>query len=303
MCHLISVLIPASNVAPYIEASLESLRRQTHQEFEAIIIVNNSKDETLKIAQNYSILDSRFKVVNIGYARGGIVDALNHGLALCTGAYVARFDADDIMHPTRLTLQMQYLKAKSLDLVGVRVQHQCNGVTRPSRIQLPADHEGALAIFPYRNPVLHLWLCRRDLYKQVGAYRQIPYAEDYDFLGRAILNGKRIGNVPIVLQTLLSRAGNTADTNYSRQVISQCLVAQAFRQKTLLDARYEERHNAYLEKKLRALSCCWFRSPLVFRNDRKSALTFVSFLAYRNATIAAAILLWKKIYSSFRQAT
>ena len=61
---MISVVIAAYNTEKYIAKCLESLKKQTYTEFEAIVVVDGATDETLGICEEFSKQDSRFITVS-----------------------------------------------------------------------------------------------------------------------------------------------------------------------------------------------------------------------------------------------
>lgn len=99
----ISIIIPAYNAAPYLEVAMQSLRAQTFQDFEVIIIEDCSNDEgaTMREARRIASLDPR---VRIGRTKvnSGISITRNVGLDMASGDYVTFLDADDQFTPEAL---------------------------------------------------------------------------------------------------------------------------------------------------------------------------------------------------------
>src|SRR5215471_19365493 len=104
----VSVLVPVFNAAGTLPATLASIRRQRGVELECVLVDDGSTDGSLALLQRYAALDPRFRVYPIEH--GGIVAALQYGLERCRGRYVARMDADDIMHSERLAAQVALLE-------------------------------------------------------------------------------------------------------------------------------------------------------------------------------------------------
>lgn len=98
--------MPAYNAAPYIGAAITSVLSQTMPCFELLIINDGSTDDTAAIIAAFD--DVRIRLIH--QKNGGVAAALNKGLALAKGAYIARFDADDICLPNRLEQQLSYLE-------------------------------------------------------------------------------------------------------------------------------------------------------------------------------------------------
>ena len=89
---LVSVTIPAHNEADVIDRAIESVRTQTLEDFELIVIGDCSDDGTADTASSYD--DPRMEVVHHSNNRGGGV-ARNTGIMNAEGRYLAFLDADD----------------------------------------------------------------------------------------------------------------------------------------------------------------------------------------------------------------
>lgn len=88
----VSVIIPAYNAAATIERTIESVRRQTLQDFEIVVIDDGSTDDTAMRVR--AIGDPRIEVHS--HPRGGLPTARNRGIAVARGEYLAFLDADDL---------------------------------------------------------------------------------------------------------------------------------------------------------------------------------------------------------------
>ena len=102
----ITVLMPAYNAGKYIREAIGSVLQQTHKNFELLIVNDGSTDNTVSVVLSFN--DPRIVLVNKEHQ--GIAQALNTGLRLAEGHYVARFDADDICMPDRLEKQFNFLE-------------------------------------------------------------------------------------------------------------------------------------------------------------------------------------------------
>src|ERR1700730_9938332 len=112
----ISVLMPVFNNDRYIVEAVESILNQTVTDFEFVIVDDGSTDQTGTILAGYESRDPRIR--GIRQKNGGIVSALNSGMAFCRGEYIARMDSDDISEPNRFSLQMDYLDNNPDCVVG-----------------------------------------------------------------------------------------------------------------------------------------------------------------------------------------
>ncbi|WP_260863431.1 glycosyltransferase family 2 protein [Citrobacter sp. Marseille-Q6884] len=207
----ISVLIPAYNVEQWVEESLLSILRQTYENLEVIVVDDCSTDKTYELIKGMAARDSR--IVSLRNSSNlGIVGTLNYGLRYCTGDYILRHDADDVSESNRITEQLSCLIENKLDLVGTQmlpIDNEGNIIGPISK--LPLSHEMIARIANLISPLTHVWLCKRDIYNKLEGYRNIPYAEDFDFVLRAIDAGFKCGNTFSALTRIRHRPGNTSD--------------------------------------------------------------------------------------------
>ncbi|HNV01493.1 MAG TPA: glycosyltransferase family A protein [archaeon] len=114
----ISIILPVYNDEKYIKESLDSILNQTFNDFELIIINDNSKDDTMKIIKNYTKIESKIKIIN-NKKNIGVYRSINKGLKKAKGNYIARMDSDDICYKNRLQTQYDFLeKNKDIFLIG-----------------------------------------------------------------------------------------------------------------------------------------------------------------------------------------
>ncbi|MGO4256554.1 glycosyltransferase [Marmoricola sp. RAF53] len=95
---LLSVIVPFYNVADYVEACLESLRRQTLRDLEVVLVDDGSQDGTRAVAERFCDADPRFRLVT--QENQGLGPARNTGTAVATGEFLTYVDSDDVVHPT-----------------------------------------------------------------------------------------------------------------------------------------------------------------------------------------------------------
>lgn len=103
---VISIVIPVYNGSTTIQETIESVLKQTFQDFEIIIINDGSQDRTLEVISNFK--DSRIQVFS--FPNSGLAVSRNRGIAKATGKYIAFLDADDLWTPDKLQAQWQALQ-------------------------------------------------------------------------------------------------------------------------------------------------------------------------------------------------
>lgn len=105
---LVSTLICTYNAENFIEKTIESVINQTYKNQEILILDNNSSDNTLNILNKYSKIDSRIKVFSESKNLWAY-NWLNYLLDNSKGKYIAIQDHDDIWHPKKLEIQVEFL--------------------------------------------------------------------------------------------------------------------------------------------------------------------------------------------------
>jgi hypothetical protein len=184
----ISVLMPAYNAQAYLRDAVDSILRQTQQDFELILINDGSTDATAAIAEELSARDARIRYFT--QENRGIVATLNRGLELCRGEFIARMDADDIAHPRRFEKQLALLRKDPRVVIcgsDASILGRSGGVIRKPRTD--AGCRAWLLVGPcFVHPSV---MFRRTLVDRGLRYRpDFQYAEDYDFWHRAAALGR-----------------------------------------------------------------------------------------------------------------
>lgn len=112
----ISVLVPSFNVEKSLRLCLESILNQSFADFEVIILNDGSTDNTLKLAKEFEKHDKRIKISsskkNLGYGA-----AMNRGLSLAKGKYIAIIESDDFVHKNFLSTLYGLAEHYKVDIV------------------------------------------------------------------------------------------------------------------------------------------------------------------------------------------
>lgn len=181
----ISVIMGAYNCQDAFQAAINSIERQTYDNWEMIICDDGSTDQTYQQLKDYSMGNPKIKVIR-NMSNSGLAATLNHCLKYSDGEYVARMDADDISYPDRFEKQIEYLNkhpeisfiSSSADIFdGKRIVGQ--------RILLPRPQKKDLI---WNTRFIHpATMFRTRVLKDVGGYRVSPdtlRGQDYDLFMR-----------------------------------------------------------------------------------------------------------------------
>lgn len=182
---LVSIIMSVFNAGPHLRLAVQSLLAQTYTHWELILTDDGSTDNA--IAAILAIADPRIRIVTDGINKG-LTTRLNEAVALATGTYVARMDADDISFPTRLAKQVAFLNQHPhIDLIGCRAVAFKNQGEIIGLLPFGADHQ-TLCKQPWRGiPLPHpSWMGRSQWFK-THRYRlpEAVRAEDQELLLRS----------------------------------------------------------------------------------------------------------------------
>ena len=100
----LTIIIPTLNAEEKLHITLDSLVKQTYQDFECIIMDGNSRDQTSEIVKTYHT-----KIPNLQFHSAsdrGIYDAMNKGVALSTGEYILFLGAGDSLYNNKVLEQI-----------------------------------------------------------------------------------------------------------------------------------------------------------------------------------------------------
>ena len=192
MTPLVSILLPVYNGAKYISDTINSVLEQSYENFEFIIINDGSTDNTEQIINTYS--DSRIIYIK-NQENLKLIKTLNKGIKLAKGKYIARIDADDIMHKNRLLKQVDFLeKNENYIIVGSAVKLiNLNNLNEDNYIEYYQDNDDIIFSMIFYCPIIHpSTLIRKStlILNELEFDHNFIHAEDYELWTRMVKFGK-----------------------------------------------------------------------------------------------------------------
>jgi len=268
----VSIVIPTYNHGEYIEKCIKSIVNQTYKNWEAIIVNNNSSDNTIEKINDFD--DDRIKIINIDNY-GIIAKSRNVGINSSVGSHIAFLDSDDWWYPNKLEVVMG--RKRDADFIyhyldiykngeKTRKKHRIRQLSKPVFDDLMIN---ANAIANSASIV------KKEILLEVGGLsedKEIKAVEDYDlwlriarvtesfllipeYLGGYLISGD---NSSIITYDMV----NKIDAVFNKNVVylNDALKKQAYYTKEYTKGRYLFNLNEYTQ----ALSC--FKSSKLSNN-------------------------------------
>ncbi|GMV53944.1 MAG: hypothetical protein AMXMBFR68_17360 [Ignavibacteria bacterium] len=182
---LFSVVICTWNRAHLLPRALNSLLTQTWSDWEAIVVDDAGTDSTSVVVQNYMERDPRLLYHRVAQ-QGGTAAARNTGILLTSGDWVTFLDSDDEYLPSHLEKRMHLIT----DIPGADLFH--GGFTVIGNPYVRDKDNPGVSIHLDSCVVGGTFVIRRDVFRRVGLFPRIPYADDAEFFERCRSHGLSI---------------------------------------------------------------------------------------------------------------
>lgn len=188
--NLISILIPFKNTSQFLPECLDSILKQTHKNWELVIVDDHSTDNSFDIVSKYASNDSRIKLLkNDG---SGIIDALRLAFNNSNGTFITRMDSDDIMTQNKLEVLLNNLisygrkhiaigKVKYFSATGINNGYANYEIWLNGLIETGENYSEIYKECVVPSPA---WLIHREDLIACEAFNPNLYPEDYDLTFR-----------------------------------------------------------------------------------------------------------------------
>ena len=227
----VSVVLPVYNAERYLREAVDSILAQTFTDFELILINDGSTDGSGDICRAYAKRDPRIVLIDRP-TNGGLVSALNEGLAKARAPLIARMDADDIAMPERFACQYAHMMEHSnLAVLGSAFWNiDSTGKITGQYQHTPFTPAEAKDMLSQRCPTHHpTVMMRKDAILKAGGYRAaFIHAEDYDLWLRLSQLGYDISNLPQPLLNHRTHGANVSIVHQDEQRLATVLARLSY---------------------------------------------------------------------------
>ena len=255
---VVSIIVPTHNYGHHLPQALESVRSQSFQDWECIVINDGSTDDTRHVLERFAALDARIRFES--QPQQGLAATRNRGLRLSRGRYVQFLDSDDLLHPGKLESHVNVLDgAPGVDVVyGPTMYFDDTDADRRLRNGMLVGQTGIS--YPPAGPVSGLLdmlvdgnimtvaapLVRSSVFDSVGLFdTTLQRLEDWDFWLRCALGGNHFQFAPADEAVALIRVHETSmSAEPTAMVLTELKVRQ--RMRAVLPRRLRHRNETLL---------------------------------------------------------
>lgn len=280
--------MPAFNAGKTIKDAVESVKHQSYDDWELIVIDDGASDDTAAIVQGYINSDDRIKLLKLE-KNGGLPNARNKGCLKARGEYIAFLDSDDLWHKDKLKRQIQFHS----DNPEIEISHtnfiafdNAKFYSRPFRKFLDANEKVSGDIYPgicYKNSIGVLTvMVKRELLIRVNLFDASLWTmEDQDLWIRIAKEKKEFGYLSEVLAYYrISEGGISKKTGkYKRaykKFFRKILNENNLNERLLFRYYYRHFGTVYFKKGNYRLSTLYFiKSLKLLPFDRQALSTYL----------------------------
>ena len=261
---LVSVITACFNMGGFLRETIESVRAQSYQPIEMIVVDDGSNDDTWDIIQSAGPLVRGLRQPHVGQSRARAL-----GVAAARGRYLLFLDADDLLAPDTVAGGVSALQDRPDTIAASNwrrlVQKGKRWVAAPAEIPFPATDRDPLRAWllgSWLPPCCLLW--PRDVYERVGGWdEQLTTNEDGDLIYRALAGGVRLART--TAGEALYRSHGDARLSVSADVIAEHRFRSRMRVLEKLGAFLTERGT--LPRYREPLGVAWQRLALLGYED------------------------------------
>ena len=241
----ISVIIPVYNTEKYIEKCLESLAKQTMQDFEVIIVNDGSTDNSKKVIKDY-MKNSNLDIKYLEKENGGLASARNYGVERALGKYISFLDSDDYLDKNLFSNLEKYMD-EDIDLIKFKMKTVDEKENVIEKLDGPVfdvctGEEGYKKLCTtdkYMDPAC-IYLYRREFFVENNFKYKLRYHEDFGLTSLIMIQAKTFVSTKFFGYNYLQTGESlTRGKDYKKDVDrAKDMLAHYDNMITLIDAYY-----------------------------------------------------------------
>lgn len=259
MEKLVSIVLPTYNGEKYLALSIESVLKQSYQNWELIIVNDCSTDSTLSIAQNYAQKDKRIKIIS-NSQNLKLPAALNVGFRNARGEYYSWTSDDNQYKPDAIKIMVEALENdKNIDLVYCDYDH-INEKGEYLKTRLVENDKNIIEMVEFYG-IGACFLYTKNISKIIGEYDEKTFcAEDQDYFCRLVLKGnikhletnqyiylQNSQNLTATKKDIVAKALKSVHLKYAIPIMKKMKYSKFRIVKTLMTYYKERKHKEWFD--------------------------------------------------------
>ena len=216
----ISVIMSCFNSEKHVKSSVESILKQTYEDFEFLIIDDCSTDDTFNILKKYEAKDKRVKVFK-NSKNLGLTKSLNILIKKSKGLFIARQDADDISKSDRLEYQIKFLQSSNFRCCTTRAKIKGSQKLIPKYSYIFPNN----IIAKFKNPFIHgTLLIEKSLMIKMGGYdERFVYSQDYKLFSDLLSKKEKVKIIKEPFYVLNMKGNLSSIKSVEQKYYSDCV--------------------------------------------------------------------------------
>ncbi len=279
----VSIIIPTYKRSDRLVTAIHSVTKQTYDNIEIIVVDDNTANDTYQRATEEK-LQPFIKQQRITYIKhpknSGGCKARNTGAKAATGEFIAFLDDDDYYEPTKLTKQLNFLKAHPhLDACMCSMYREDEHGKRIESRENKARGTSLKDAILDGNLFTSMLLIKKDVFNTLGGFSEIPRFQDKFFHYKFLDAGYKIGVLDEPLLTLVEHSQVRISSTNKTNVLIALDTLRAFER---------EKHAVFTKKENRALEHRYYHNKAYQLHDgnlkQKTAALYNILKAFKTYT-------------------
>lgn len=268
MKNLVSVIIPCFQQGRFLADAISSLKWQSHENWEAIIVDDGSTDETKVIS--HALLSGDTRIIYIYKEHGGPSSARNTGLKYAKGDWIQFLDGDDLLECEKFAQQINFLKANinidivyggskffTDDAISKLIKNSFADIDASDRFKRYWNAPGSIVNKFVNQNILTVCspLIRAEKIRSVGLFNEkLNYLEDWEFWIRCAMLGRNFQFVELKNSCACIRVHSQNISKNTEQMIGSQVELRLWLQQILEEIELKKINFSHLMHMVSALS-------------------------------------------------
>ncbi len=220
----ISIIVPVYNTEDYLPRCIESVIKQTYEDWELLLVDDGSKDSSGSICDCYAQQDTRIRVIH--NQNQGPAASRESGIKIAMGEFVMFVDSDDWLDVHMLQIMYQQIRESGAGIICCLYQDIAGNGKARYPYCLPEDFIDCVNVQDCMYQMHHTRyltgspgakLFRRELFKDIDFCRDVTIGEDYSMIVQLVEKAEHVRIISQALYFRFVRRGSISHGGYTKR--------------------------------------------------------------------------------------